>query len=250
MLSTELVDMMLGWVKAEAQRRHIEPLYTIERTTIWSGIWNARPTKDSPQASYPDWVRHVAKDVETGSGRILLLPIVYNQHFVLAEVNSRSRTLTFGMFHFVHLSWTCQLISCAVNSIGQGTTVHRNARIEVERWLKTCFERVYTCSSTTSLPSGQQTDGTSCGICVANVVAHAVLGDAPWTQDAAVYHRVQWAQRLAKAQFTVRACILCHCSSTNCTQITEERRKQAAQSASMRDAGISVTTPVRWLCTI
>lgn len=61
----------------------------------------------------------------------------------------------------------------------------------------------YELTTTSSLPHGRQADGISCGVCVADVVAHAVLGEEAWTQETAAYRRLRWADRLAAREHQV-----------------------------------------------
>jgi hypothetical protein len=46
-------------------------------------------------------------------------------------------------------------------------------------------------ASTETLTSGKQTDLTDCGLCAANIIAHAVLQDPVWKQETNYIHRAE-----------------------------------------------------------
>lgn len=96
-----------------------------------------------------------------------------------------------------------RLITWLVNSMGSGTMVHRDIRSKIQWWLRAGFNAEFNIISSTQLPSGHQYDQVSCGVCVANVAAHALLGDVPWSQEKASLERVRWLDRIVVWQAEV-----------------------------------------------
>lgn len=69
---------------------------------------------------------------------------------------------------------------------------------KVRNWLRNRVDMRYKYTLEGSiLPQGYQTDGTSCGICVASTIASATLASAPWTHETRKLERIGWVLRLA-----------------------------------------------------
>lgn len=103
MLTGELVDMMLGWIAREAQRRSVEHAYVVESGALWHEVRKAEDDDYfADKSKVPQFMQQLIDTVESGSGKILFMPILYKQHFVLAEIDSRRATLTFGTIHLVN----------------------------------------------------------------------------------------------------------------------------------------------------
>lgn len=100
MLNIDIVDMMLAWTRREATRRHVVSSYVV--TTIaeaWYHIAKAKRAIDLSKVADTSWMQKLCRRLEREHGHVLLVSIYseVEKHFLLAVVDTRQKTLTFGM---------------------------------------------------------------------------------------------------------------------------------------------------------
>lgn len=163
MLNVDIVDMMLSWIRRQAERRGVRSRYSIYLVSdIWYFISEARNATYFKAAARSSWMQRLRSRMHTEPGTVLLVPIIYRWHFVLAEIDMKAKVLTVHILFFV-----TELMRRTVNSYPPGTTVHRDVQNKVLWWLRACFDNDFCIQTTTALPHANQpeTDSISCGLC-------------------------------------------------------------------------------------
>ena len=120
---------------------------------------------------------------------------VHGNHWVAIKVDFNKRDISYGMELLRNWTNGYKLIFSLIGDsledmIPPPTEFIKNLQL----WLKSRFGGLFQLGA--KLKHGKQNDGHSCGICTANTIAVAVLGEDIWTSKRSAVERVEWFSKL------------------------------------------------------
>ncbi|KAG0694658.1 hypothetical protein DFH29DRAFT_755847, partial [Suillus ampliporus] len=172
-ISDELEDMMMAHLGRRARARFLHAWILIGSALLGQAVMGATSTHDKSSVKIPLLKRYHTQIVSLNYQKLFFPVHVQGNHWIAAGVDFDTKTISIGDSLKGKIPYPLDF-------------VHR-----LQQWLRDAFGDPFTVDNV-GLEHAMQNDTFSCGIVMANTIAHGALGDELWELKKRSSARAMW----------------------------------------------------------
>jgi hypothetical protein len=195
-ISDDLINMMMEDLSFRARTNpNIASNIKIGTVPLSQAIVRAAVNRTYTKRSVPLLYRYECAVTSSECSQLYFPAHVHGNHWIAIKVDFKKRDISYGIELFCNRTNGFKLTSSLTGDsledmIPPPTEFIKNLQL----WLQTRFGGPFRLGA--KLKHRKQNDGHSCGICTANTIAAAVLGENIWTSKRSTIERAEWFSKL------------------------------------------------------